>query len=425
MPEIGSPTGAATEDREGGSLPAELAGYLDALDSSFNLPEPFRSEAREEIAGHLADTAAELESGGLAPADAVREAIRRLGPADELGREITRSRQTQRALLAGVGSGVWAATGGAFRGFVFGLALVVAVAFSVALALRGLQVTGLAAVDPSTLFRGQPKGTTATAIALWFAAWPASRALVSGVSQRSYRRAERVRRWLAVAGGLIVVALAIFWLRGAQDGVSVLALTAVPCIFVAGALTANDRPLRPPTPMLLFVTAWLLVLSALALLLGGAQVGKTLTAVGSGPFTFSSMEELLRSRNMDLPGRFVPDGLVGDVSSSVTDGIARVSLQAPSGFAATRWHDIRLEAWRSVDLPTLDRRFSSPFATAQFVLVNDRLEASLRIDSTRDVEYYWLVVTGVAADGRRDLLREVTGSNTSFVGTAWDWLTAD
>ncbi len=76
-----------------------------------------------------------------------------------------------------------------------------------------------------------------------------------------------------------------------------------------------------------------------------------------------------------------------------------------------------------MDLPTLGRQFTSPFATGPLVQIDDRIEGSLRIDATRDVQYYWLVVTGVAADGQRDLLRELTGSNTSFAGTVWDWLT--
>lgn len=403
-----------------------LAAYLDALESSLDLPQPFRSEAREEIAGHLADAAATLEAGGLSPADAVREALRRMGAPSELGREITRARQTRRALLAAVGPGIWAAGGGAIRGFVFGLALVTTGVLAVLLGLRGLQVAGLPTIDMSTVRIGNTRATFALAVAFWFAAWRGSRVLVSVVSYRSRRQPEVLRPWIAAIGGSVILTLVLFWFRGAQDELSVIALLAVPLVFVGGVLTADGRPIEPMRRSLVVVTATLLILVLVAVLMAAAPVQKTLSAVGGGPF--GSMEELLRSENMDLPGRFVADPPdFGGVSTTMGGGIATVGLGAASLDQVPRWRDIRLEAWRALDLSsatTLDRRFTTPFATAPFVRVGDGMEGSLRVDATRGVEFYWLVITGVAADGQRDLLRQVTGSNTDFVGTAWDWLAA-
>ena len=37
---------------------------------------------------------------------------------------------------------------------------------------------------------------------------------------------------------------------------------------------------------------------------------------------------------------------------------------------------------------------------------------------------YPLVVTGIAADGGRDLIARLGGTNSTFTGSAWDWLTA-
>lgn len=413
-----------------GPLPevrTEWETYLDALESHLDLPQPFRSEAREEIAGHLTDATTTLQANGFGPAEAAQEAIRRMGSPAELGREMTRARQTRRALLAAVGPGIWAAGGGAFRGFVFGIALITTVVLAASLGLRGIQLAGLPAIDMSEVPIGHAQATLAMAIASWFAAWRGSRALVAVVSQRSRRRAEGLRRWIAAAGGLVILAFVAFWFRGAQDQLSVIALLAVPLAFAGGALTADGRAIEPRRRSRVVVTAGLVVLVALNVAMAGAPVQQTLSAVGAGPF--GSMEELLRSENTDLPGRYVADPPdFGTVSDSVEDGVVIVSLGVPSTGGTPRWQDMRLEAWRALDLssgpPTLDRRFDSPFAAAPLVEAGDRMEGSLRIDAARGVAHYWLVVTGLAADGRRDLLVRVTGGATRFVGTVWDWLTA-
>jgi hypothetical protein len=49
---------------------------------------------------------------------------------------------------------------------------------------------------------------------------------------------------------------------------------------------------------------------------------------------------------------------------------------------------------------------------------------SVRVDRTRDVSEWELVVTGIAADGGRDLIARLGGTNSTFTGSAWDWLTA-
>lgn len=422
------PADERTPGPDGGSSASastEIGAYLDAFESSLDLPEPFRSEAREEIAGYLADSTATLEADGHSPAEAAREAVRRMGAPSGLGRDMTHARQTRRALLVAIGPGIWAAGGGALRGFVFGLALVTTGVLAVLLGLRGLQLAGLPLIDLSTVRIGNTQATFALGVAFCFAAWRGSRVIVSAISYRSRRQPEVLRPWIAAIGGSVTLALVLLWFRGAQDEVSVFALLAVPLAFVGGALTAVGRPIEPLRWPLVVVMTTLLVLVPVALLFAGAPVQKTLSAVGVGPF--ASMEELLRSENMDLPGRFVADPPdFGTISDSARGGLATVSLGPPSAGQAPRWHDIRLEAWRA-DLstgPVLDRRFTSPFATTPLIQVGDRLEGSVRVDATRGVTDYWLVVTGVAADGQRDLLREVTGSNTDFVGTVWDWLTA-
>lgn len=53
-----------------------------------------------------------------------------------------------------------------------------------------------------------------------------------------------------------------------------------------------------------------------------------------------------------------------------------------------------------------------------------RLQATLRVDRTPGVIYYALVLTGVGPDGGRYLLSGPNGGQTAFVGTVWEWFTA-
>lgn len=53
-----------------------------------------------------------------------------------------------------------------------------------------------------------------------------------------------------------------------------------------------------------------------------------------------------------------------------------------------------------------------------------RLVGAVGVDKTRDVSQWWVVVTGIAADGGRDLIATLGGGNSTFTGSAWDWVTA-
>ena len=61
---------------------------------------------------------------------------------------------------------------------------------------------------------------------------------------------------------------------------------------------------------------------------------------------------------------------------------------------------------------------------APMAVQSDRLVGAVRVDRTRDVSQWVLVVTGVAADGGRDLIATLGGMNSTFTGSAWDWSTA-
>ncbi len=401
---------------------ATRSAYLERVAAGLRLPPDLEADVIEELRGHIADATDALVASGSEPLTAEAEALGRLGRPDILAGEIRRAHQTDRRLLAAVAGGVLAAGGGAFRGFVLGMAIVSILAVTAMLAIRGLQTSGLISADPAIAPGAtSAAATVAVALALCLAVWCGSRELVAVVSRRSRRRAGDVRPWVAVVGGCVILALSLFGFRGTQTELSVVVLLMVPVAFVGGALTASGTRVGPTSRSTAIALVILVGVLVAAVLLAGTSVGTSLSAVGSGPF--ASMEDLLRSENMDLPGRYVADAPeFRDISDSVQDGVVTVRLGVPASLS--RWHDVRLEAWRSIDLPNLDRRFSSPFATTPLVRDGDRIEGSVRIDGTRDVANYWLVVTGLAADGQRDLLTQLTGSNTSFVGSAWDFLVA-
>ena len=90
-----------------------------------------------------------------------------------------------------------------------------------------------------------------------------------------------------------------------------------------------------------------------------------------------------------------------------------------------RWRDLRLEAWRTLPPGSdLDRAYPLPFATAPMTIQSGRLIGAVRVDQTRNVSEWLPTVAGIAADGGRDLIAPLGGANSTFTGSAWDWLTA-
>lgn len=399
-------------------------GYLDALEASLEISEGERAEIREEIGAHLGDLRAELVETGLSPDRAGEEAIRRLGPPQNLARDLTRARQTRRALLAAVGGATWAATGAAVRGLILGVA---GVTVAVMTAMVGMAVATRLLGDGTWTLWDAGWFTTVGVTAAWVSVAFAGRAFVSVVARRSHRPAERVRPWVAAIGGTLIGWAALAWFTAPQNVASVIALALVPIIFVAATLTASDRPIERSRRERVASLALLVTLVVAVPLLGwmlATPVGTTqLSSVGSVPY--ASMQELLHATGFDLPGRSVPDPPeLGTIDSGMGGGFVTASL-GNAAAVATRWHDLRLEAWRAApEGGSIDRAWSTPFANAPLTVESGRLVGAVRVDRTRDISQWWVVVTGVAADGGRDLVVTIMGGNSTFTGSVVDWLTA-
>jgi len=397
--------------------------YLDAIEGALDLPAAERGDVRDEIAAHLRDERAASVAAGATAAIATAKAIDRLGDPKRLGRELTSARRSRSALLAAAGAGTWAAGGAAVRGLVLGVALVTGVMVVIGVATA---VAARVGIVSTWILPDQGWVTAIWGVALWVAAWQGARSFVSVLAIRSHRPAEQVRPYVAVVAGGVVAWFSLVWFQAAQNLGSVLVLALVPVIFVVAALTGSDRsvlPSRAARRASLALFATVVIALPLLLLSAGGSVQQESSAVGRGPF--DSMEELLADRGFDIPGRYVADPpATGDLQSSIDHGVARVEIGNGAALAA-RWHDLRVEAWRSeLQTGALDRAHPAPFATAPLTSAGGALAGSVRVDRTRDVSGYWLVVTGLAGDGQRDLVVSVGGTNTTFTGSALDWLAA-
>lgn len=398
--------------------------YLKVLDSTLDLPAAERADVRDEVGAHLRDARDEAIDAGGTDETAAAEALDRFGDPTRLARELTRARQRRSALLVAAGAGTLAAAGAALRGFILGIALIAT-------------VLSAAGVLTAIAFRAGLIGTWSIpdwgwftviwAIALWVAAWQGARTLVTVLANRTHRRAERLRPIVALVAGPFVAWLSLAWLQAPQNLSSVVVLAFVPALFVVAALTGSDREtsrskLARRASLALFATV--VVAVPLLLMFAGTPVYQGLSAVGSG--SYASMEELLAAQGFDMPGRFVPDPPELATAAWRNDhGVARVEL-GNAAVVTARWHDLRVEAWRA-DLTngSLDRAYRAQFATVPMnVADGDSLVGSVRVDRTRDVSGWWLVITGTAADGGRDLVVSLGGTNTTFTGSALDWLTA-
>ena len=398
--------------------------YLDKIEGALDLPIAERIDVRDEIEAHLRDERAAGIAAGADLSAAASDAIGRLGDPRNLGRELTRARQTRSALLAAAGAGTWAAAGAAVRGFILGIALIATVLSAAGVATAFAFRAGLIGTWNLT---DQGWFTAIWGMALWVAAWQGARSLVSTVARRSHRRAERVRLYAALVAGALAAWLSLAWLQAPQNLASVVVLALVPVMFVIAALTGSDRliaPSRQARRASLALFATVVVAVPLLLSFSGTSAHTELSAIG--PVPYASMEELLAAQGFDMPGRFVADPPeFGNPGWTIDHGVARVELDSAAVVTA-RWHDLRVEAWRA-DLTTgwLDRAYRAPFAIAPIGLAqNGSLVGSVRVDRTRDVSGWWLVVTGQAADGGRDLVVSLGGTNTTFTGSALDWLAA-
>lgn len=407
--------------------PATGDDYLARVSAGLRLPEPYASEVRDELAGHLADATAALIEEGLTQEQAEREAIARLGSPDVLADGLRRAQQTRRRLLAGAAGGVWAAVGHGIGGTILGYGLLMAVALSITVLVAVLN--RFIRFDWS-LDVGVPWQAWTTALAagaMGVGAFLGARRAVQATAARSLRSVRKIGPWWALGGTAVLGVWVLFVLRMPLGWPAVAAELLIPLSFAAGATVMIERPGPRIRMRHILVGAVVGFVLPVVLLYGvTTQVSKTLSAVGSGPY--ASMDEMWRALHYDLIGRPPPTDIAAafDGGGDVADGgLVSVYRDVVSTVDLSAWHDFRYEAWRRLPNDSSpDPNFRAPFVTAPAVLVGTRLQATLRVDRTPGVIYYSLVLTGIGPDGQRYLLSGPNGGQTAFVGTIWDWFTA-
>ena len=394
--------------------------FLGELDDSLPMPLERRAEVIEEINAHLDDAVAERLEHGEAPDVAEMHAQGRLGPPSDLARDLARPEQSTWRLLAAVGAGVRVGVGQWIYGFLLGwLTLLLGIyglAGAVQLADRVLG-TGW-----TFQFTDQGWNTLITSGAFAVGLYFAGRAVPRAVSVASRRPVGQLRPWVATIGTAATFALFFFVIEMPLNWASAIGMAVVPLAFGLGAYRPHLLPGH--------VRSWALVLvGALVLVpLVGLLIAGTDTGGGSGAIDDESSD---RGLGMVGPWWVAPMTADEPVLWNIRLGDPRGAgepyeweLNGDPALAGLR--DFRVEAWH-VDIatiPRLDPGYSEPFATAPIARDGRTLTASLDTSSTPGTDAWELIVTGVGDDGTRYILDAGTILNSTFHGSAWDWLLA-
>ncbi len=420
---------------------------------------PFAEDERREIVAeltdHLADATAALENGGLAPDQAERAALERLGSPDDLADALTRARRTPRRLLAAAGAGTWALATGSLYGLLVGLA-VMAVAEIALLALVGLGSVLLG--YQWQLLTDQGWNSALAVLGLGLAAYVAARRLTPVLARRAGYRVAVMRRAVALVGGLALAAYALFGWSGPLNWPAVVVLLALPAWWMVGAWQGRDLAFGRRRLVAIGLGGVLVVALSVLLVLEAPALG----VVSSGGGASAVAPDLTSYDRIAAPA---PDGITtgSDASGSgaPTAGDPRtwvaVILRDPVALAG--WHDLRIEAWRGVGTDSsgggpaaLDPAARGPFALApvqvgpppaspgggfRFPPPDPRAPAAqwwpagsvmvsgaLLVDREPGLGWALVAITGIAPDGRRHFVTGPDTIQTVFRGTAWDWFGA-
>jgi len=419
----------------GGSDP--ISAYLDRMTGELALPAADVAEVRAELADHLNDSIASLEAEGMDRETAVREALGRLGPPAELGRQLRAAHQSTRRLLAGAGGGVFAAGGGFVLGSLGGMALAIVIATLFAAVAAILGRIGVSLPDLNSRENGYAAISLLSSFIVAAGAAIATRYAVRTSAGLSRRAPRTVALFWAAAAVVAFGWWAIFSQRGLQSWPIVAGEFCIPLVAAAGALVRIERPMPHVGRWALAVVLVSVIVLPLLLFAGTTTSGSGLQVEPWSPSDFNLDTVAPAAPAAWLPPDDIVESGVGDAQAGPAEIDAQLISQSsatsgplPIAAVLANWRDLRFEAWHSYPIghnsgPVgIDTNYRTPFTVQPAVVEGDTLKAEFHFERLRDARSWWVVLTGIAPDGNRYRLGDGTGDQTDFNGSAWDWLTA-
>jgi hypothetical protein len=378
--------------------------YLERLIASMSLPDAERTAAAEEIAAHVDEAMADMESRGLPTDVAERRALQHLGPPERLANDLTAARRQGSHALAAVGAALRISIVVGLQSFLFAWAVIIVVTITASLAVAGLSRllgTAILQADWTPVTASLFPAVVACAVA-----YGIGRTIVAPVALTARRPAAQLRLPLAVGGVSLTTWIALTVVVAPYHLAGALLMTSAPAWFLLGVLRHRVRP------------ATVLSSRVLVFALAVFAIGTGLVfAVGGSPAALTSMESEAWDPHVEYAriGPFVdledpPLGFIGQDASMVqpAPGPGPVHVErsavAPPGFLDA-WRDVRLEIWPGTpglpSGPVLDPEATEPLATGAMTFDGRRLTGAVEFVPRPDREHYYVATTGTDPDGVR------------------------
>lgn len=407
--------------------------YLERLTASLSLPDAERLAAAEEIAAHIDEAMADMQSGGLPPDVAERRALEHLGPPERLADDLTAARRQGSHALAAVGTAVRISIVTGLQYFLLTWAVIIVTAIAVSLAVAGLgRLLGTAVLqaDWTPLTAGLFPAVVACAVA-----YSVGRTILTPVAVSARRPASQMRMPLAVLGVALTAWIAMTVVVAPYHVAGALLMASAPAWFLLGLLRRRAGPAPVLSSRLLIVTLSVFVIGSIGL--GLAAGGASSAIIGTEPVTGTESEVYDPNAEYAAVGPFVDlehpplaiDQAGGWPLPGPGPGPARIerSLVAPAGFL-NGWRDVRLEVWPGprgqLNGTALDPDATQPLATVPMTVDGRRVTGFLDFRPRPDRDFYYVATTGINAEGVRMQLSWGDITQWRWEGTIIDFVRA-
>lgn len=359
------------EDPAGSPEAIAAAAYIRQLDAALNLSVVYRTDVRDEIDDHLADSAARFNSPGTEGVDSMDQAIASLGPADELARAIDSAQLTDARLNRGLS---WGSAVGMLTSLV-GLALAWTILiFFTLIAMPA--IVGISASFGVHLYAPITPEWHAEEFGLagWVGAFVGARRSMPHLALQSRRSESAVWRIWSVAGAVPLTVAAVL-VPASLDPLSTIVLLGIPVAWVLGTL--RPAPLYGATIANRGAALGAAIMLVMLLFPGG-RVWAYDPAAGPAAGPPTTRAETARVT------------WTGDQTTATW----RVTIELGP---TAGWHDARLELWPAVH--SFVGIGPDPSAKSPAIAVDGEVVNLSRL--SQSVPDWWAAVTAIGPDGQR------------------------